>query len=152
MGIRSDDGNHRFRLVDNRLVADKPVGLNPGSAHIGIMTCLRRILSVLVVLSFALGATAQAAQMGLMASMAAAGAGSSDMSDCEGCTSSHDTNKGMEIAGCHNGICIVLPGLLPTSSGGRPVTLDTFDAEVPTVADGLALSPDLRPPRPASLT
>lgn len=115
------------------------------------MTCLRRILSVLVVLSFALGATAQAAQMGLMASMAAATAGSSDMSDCEGCTSSHDINKGMKMTGCHNGICIVLPGLLPTSSDGLPVTLDTFDAEVPMAANGLSLSPDLRPPRPTSL-
>ena len=113
---------------------------------------MRLFLSVLLVLSFALGATAQAAQMGLMASMAAAAADSRDMSNCEGCTSSHDTNKGMEMAGCHNGICIVLPGLLPTSPGGLPVAPDTFDSAVPTVADGLSLPPDLRPPRPASLT
>jgi hypothetical protein len=116
------------------------------------MTCLRRILSVLLVLSFALGTTVQATQMGLMASMAAATADHSDMSGCEGCASSHDTNKGMERTGCHNGICVVLPGQLPTSPGGLPIAPDTFASAVPTVADGLSLPPDPRPPRPASLT
>jgi len=138
--------------VEGRPVADKAVGLIPRSAHIEIMTCLCRILSVLLFLSLALGTTAQAAQMGLMASMAAATADPSDMTGCEGCASSHDTNKGMAMAGCHNGTCVVLPGLLPTSPGGLSVAPDTFASAVPTIADGLSLPPDLRPPRSASLT
>ena len=115
------------------------------------MTCLRRILSVLLVLSFALGTTAQAAQMGLMAGMSAAAAGYADMSDCEGCASSQDTDKGTEMAGCHNGICIVLPVLLPASSGALPVALGIFGSAVPIVADGQSPPPDPRPPRPTSL-
>lgn len=97
-------------------------------------------------------ATVQAAEMGLMASMAAAAADFSDMSDWEGCTRSHDTNKGMEIVGCHNSVCIVLPSLLPASPGSLSVASDTFDSAVPTVADGLSPPPDLRAPRPAFLT
>jgi hypothetical protein len=116
------------------------------------MQVIRRILSILLVLSFALGTTAQAAQMGLVASMAAATADHSDMSGCEGCTSSHDTNKGMERTGCHNAICVVLPGLLPTSPGDLAVASGTLASAVPTVADGLSLLPDPRPPRPTSLT
>lgn len=104
------------------------------------MTSLRRILSVLLILGLALGTTAQAAQVGMMAG-------------CEGCASDHETGKDMDMdmAGCHSGVCIVLPGLLPGSLGSLSVGPDSFTVVAPTVADGLSLPPDHRPPRPASL-
>jgi hypothetical protein len=119
------------------------------------MTCRCRILSVLLILGLALGTTAQAAQMGMMAGMQAmAGAAMDDggIAGCEGCASGQETGKGMEMAGCcHGGVCIVLPGLLPNSPGSPSVALDAFAAMAPTVADGLSLPPDHRPPIPAPL-
>jgi hypothetical protein len=116
------------------------------------MTCLRRILSVLLILGLALGTMAQAAQMGMMAGMVSmAATDHSDMSGCEGCASSQDTGKGMEMTGCHSGFCIVLPGLLPNAPGSLSVAPDTFAAAAPMVANGLSPPPDHRPPIHASL-
>jgi hypothetical protein len=119
------------------------------------MTFLRRILSILLVLGLALGSTAQAAQVGMMVGMAsmpemaAAATDHSNMARCEGCVSSQD--KGMEMAGCHSGICIVLPGLSPNLQASLSVTPDTFVSAGPTVPGGLSLPPDHRPPIHASL-
>ena len=118
------------------------------------MRCVRDILSFLLILALLLGTTAQAVQMGMIAvlpSMAAAAPDHSDMPGCEGCVSGQDTNKGMEMASCHNGICIVLPGLLPHTPVNLAAPPDTFACLGPTVADGLSPPPDHRPPISASL-
>ena len=121
------------------------------------MTFLRRILSTLLVLSLALGTTAQAAQMSMMAGMvsmpemAAAAMDDSDRAGCQGCVSSQDADKGIEMRGCYSSICIVLLGLLPNSQFSLFVTPDPFVSAVPTVLGGLSTPPDHRPPIHASL-
>ncbi|KAA0572507.1 hypothetical protein FZ983_31675 [Azospirillum sp. B21] len=117
------------------------------------MACLRRILSVLLILGLALGTTAQAAQVGMMAGTQETAAAAMDggMAGCEGCASGQETGKGMDMAGCHGGICIVLPGLLPDSPDSPSVAPGAFAAASPTVADGLSPPPDHRPPIPSSL-
>lgn len=118
------------------------------------MSLLRRMLCVLLVLGFALGTTAQAAQMGVMAgmrTMTMTAMGDGSVAGCEGCASSQDAGKGMEMVGCHGGVCIVLPGLLPNAPSIPSVAPDTFAAAAPTVADGLSPPPDHRPPIQASL-
>ena len=118
------------------------------------MTCVRDILSCLLILGLLLGTTVQAVQMGMMAglpSMATAALDHSDMSGCEGCHSGQDTNKGLEMASCHGGICIVLPGLLPNTPVNLAVAPETFAWLRATVANGLSPPPDHRPPISASL-
>lgn len=118
------------------------------------MSSLHRILSVLLILGLALGTTAQAAQVGMMAGMQGTALAAMDdggMAGCEGCASDHETGKDMDMAGCHSGVCIVLPGLLPGSLGSLSVGPDSFTVVAPTVADGLSQPPDHRPPRSASL-
>lgn len=117
------------------------------------MASLHRILSVLLILGLALGMTAQAAQVGMMAVMQGTAVAAMDdggMMGCEGCASDHETGKGMDMTGCQSGVCIVLPGLLPDSLGSPSVEPGSFAAAAPTVADGLSLPPDHRPPRSAS--
>ncbi|HYG90491.1 MAG TPA: hypothetical protein VD978_30005 [Azospirillum sp.] len=116
------------------------------------MSLVRRILSVLLILGLVSGTTVQAAQVGMMAGMPRmATMDHGDMAGCQGCVPSQDTDKGMTMAGCHNGICIVLPGLLPNAPDSLPVAPDTFVPAALTVTDGLSPPPDPRPPRPISL-
>jgi hypothetical protein len=118
------------------------------------MRCVRDILSFLLILVLLLGTTTQAVQRGMIAglpSMAAAALDHSDMPGCEGCVSGQDTNKGMEMASCHSGTCIVLPGLLPNTPVNLAVVPETFAWLRATVADGLSPPPDHRPPISVSL-
>lgn len=118
------------------------------------MTWLRRILPILLILGIALGTTAQAVQMGMMAGMHVVAVSAMDddsMAGCDGCASDQETGKGMNMAGCTGGLCIVLPGLMPSSPGSPAIAPATFIAAAPTAVTGLSPPPDHRPPRPASL-
>jgi len=115
------------------------------------MSLLRRLLSVLLILGLVSGTTVQAAMMAGMPGMAVAATDHGGMPGCKGCVPGQDTGKGMNTAGCHNGVCIVLSGVLPTAPDSLVLAPDAFIAAAPTVADGLSPPPDPRPPRPTSL-
>jgi hypothetical protein len=112
------------------------------------------LLSVLLILGLVSGTTMQATQAAMMAGlpgMAVAAVDHSGMPDCQGCVPGQGTDKGMKTTGWHNGVCIVLPGVLPSALDGPTFEPDAFVSAAPTVADGLSPPPDPRPPRPTSL-
>ena len=133
--------------------SDRTVGRFPKKLHIGAMNWLRRILPLLLVLSLALGTTVQAVWMGTMISphMAAATMTHDDMPGCDDCAPDRNTGKAMKMAGCQGGICIVLPGLPPTSLVGIMTVPDTFTITMPTDGNGVSPPPDQRPPISISL-
>ena len=115
---------------------DRTIGYVPEWSHIQAMSRLHRILSILLLLGLALGTTAQAVQMGRMAGMPdmAASAAAMDhgaMPGCENCPPVHGKAKGMEMAGCQGGVCIVLPGLLPALPASPSIAPDAFAAGFP---------------------
>lgn len=112
------------------------------------------MLFILLILGLALGVTVQAARMGMIAGMRTAAMPAMDsdgMAGCEGCPSGQETGKGMDMAGCYGGVCVILPGLLPNTPSTPSVESNVFAVGAPTVTDGLSPPPDHRPPRPASL-
>lgn len=111
-------------------------------------------MSVVLILGFALGTTGRGAQPGMMAGMhplAAAVMNHDGMPGCNGCINTGDTGKGMAMAGCQGGVCVVLPGLLPSSVGTISLAADAFVAITLTAPSGLSPPPDHPPPISASL-
>lgn len=118
------------------------------------MSLLRRLLSVLLILGLVSGTAVQAAQVTMMAGMSSVPMAAADhggMPGCKGCAPGPNADKGMKLAGCHNGVCIVLPGLLPSVPESPFSAPDIFVAATPTARHGLSPPPDPRPPRPVSL-
>jgi hypothetical protein len=117
------------------------------------MNWVRCILPLLLVLSLALGTTVQAVWMETMMSshMAATTMTYGDMPGCDDCAPDQNTGKAMKMTGGLGGICIVLPGLLPTSLVGIIMAPDIFTVTMPTDGNGLSPPPDHRPPISISL-
>jgi hypothetical protein len=113
----------------------------------------RRVLSVLLALSLTLGVMGRAPPSivaGVNVSSVAA-MGNGGMAGCDGCINSGDTGKGMGIASCQGGVCVVLPGLVPTSVGIVSLTRDAFLPVTSTATSGVSPRPDHPPPIAASL-
>jgi hypothetical protein len=118
------------------------------------MQVIRRFLSVVLVLAFALGTTAQAAQIMSMKGMIGDAAATLDMgmsvASAPICPDCDDMDQGtMDMTACQNSICVV-PSLLPPEAplpasvpAASPVPYD------PALGWGETLHPEPYPPKSA---
>jgi hypothetical protein len=114
---------------------------------------LRRAISVVLILGLVLGTAGRAAAPGMRAGMhgMSAAMNHDGMPGCDGCINSEETGKRMPMAGCQGGICVVLPGLLPSSTAHIAAASDIFVRATPAIPRGLSRPPDHPPPIAASL-
>src|SRR3546814_19699844 len=111
------------------------------------MKWLRRLLSVALALSLALGAAAMDAPGPMADTPRVAIAMSHDVGlICEDCGPGEGMDRVMRMPGCQGGTCVSLPGLAPEISGTTPFTPAPFAAFPPLIAASLSPPPD--PPHP----